>query len=222
MLISVLFRLAVSYHVVTPTVTEEGAWNAQVLATCAVPGTYTPRSELSHCTSVCDVSASSALPRFLVTKFCTNDICLVVYCAVLHCAAPRCALLCFAGLCFAGSPMLMLTAWHVSKPNPCVLFLSRSMCWWRITRNVLQPYPCVLSPCLMCWWWHTFGCLFQELIRKTKDSVVKEKEDEDARMKSQAKRLDYITRALRIEEMPVLRKKYEAQVNLLPACVCYL
>lgn len=53
----------------------------------------------------------------------------------------------------------------------------------------------------------------QELIRKTKDSVVKEKEDEDARMKSQAKRLDYITRALRIEEMPVLRKKYEAQVK---------
>lgn len=54
--------------------------------------------------------------------------------------------------------------------------------------------------------------LCQELIRKTKDSVVKEKEDEDARLKSQAKRLDYITRALRIEEMPVLRKKYEAQV----------
>lgn len=53
----------------------------------------------------------------------------------------------------------------------------------------------------------------QELIRKTKDSVVKEKEDEDARLKSQAKRLDYITRALRIEEMPVLRKKYEAQVK---------
>ncbi|CAM9860499.1 unnamed protein product, partial [Ectocarpus sp. 13 AM-2016] len=52
----------------------------------------------------------------------------------------------------------------------------------------------------------------EELIRKTKDSVVKEKEDEDARLKSQAKRLDYITRALRIEELPVLRKKYEAQV----------
>ena len=41
---------------------------------------------------------------------------------------------------------------------------------------------------------------------------MKEKEDEDARLKSQAKRLDYITRALRIEEMPVLKKKYEAQV----------
>lgn len=44
---------------------------------------------------------------------------------------------------------------------------------------------------------------------------MKEKEDEDARLKSQAKRLDYITRALRIEEMPVLRKKYEAQVRKL-------
>ncbi|CAM9158053.1 unnamed protein product [Laminaria digitata] len=53
----------------------------------------------------------------------------------------------------------------------------------------------------------------EELIRKTKDSVVKEKEDEDARMKSQAKRLDYITRALRIEEMPVLRNKYNSQVE---------
>lgn len=42
---------------------------------------------------------------------------------------------------------------------------------------------------------------------------MKEKEDEDARLKSQAKRLDYITRALRVEEMPVLKKKYEAQVN---------
>lgn len=52
----------------------------------------------------------------------------------------------------------------------------------------------------------------QELIRKTKDSVLKEKEDEDARMKAQAKRLDYITRALRIEEMPVLRNKYDTQV----------
>ncbi|CAM9635039.1 unnamed protein product [Pylaiella littoralis] len=53
----------------------------------------------------------------------------------------------------------------------------------------------------------------EELIRKTKDTVVKEKEDEDVRMKSQAKRLDYITRALRLEEMPVLRNKYEAQVE---------
>lgn len=44
--------------------------------------------------------------------------------------------------------------------------------------------------------------------------MVKEKEDEDARLKSQAKRLDYITRALRIEEMPVLRNKYEAQVKI--------
>lgn len=61
-----------------------------------------------------------------------------------------------------------------------------------------------------------FFSFLQELIRKTKDSVVKEKEDEDARLKSQAKRLDYITRALRIEEMPVLRKKYEAQVNHSP------
>lgn len=32
-------------------------------------------------------------------------------------------------------------------------------------------------------------------------------------MKAQAKRLDYITRALRIEEMPVLRSMYEAQVR---------
>lgn len=53
----------------------------------------------------------------------------------------------------------------------------------------------------------------QELIRKTQDSVIKEKEDEDARMKAQAKRLDYITRALRLEEMPVLRNKYNAQVR---------
>ncbi|CAM9201922.1 unnamed protein product [Sphacelaria rigidula] len=52
----------------------------------------------------------------------------------------------------------------------------------------------------------------EELIRKTQDSVIKEKEDEDARMKAQAKRLDYITRALRLEEMPVLRNKYNAQV----------
>jgi len=67
------------------------------------------------------------------------------------------------------------------------------------------------------WWLCAVLCCadagrFQELIRKTKDSVVKEKEDEDARLKSQAKRLDYITRALRVEEMPVLKKKYEAQV----------
>lgn len=43
--------------------------------------------------------------------------------------------------------------------------------------------------------------------------MLKEKEDEDSRMKSQAKRLDYITRALRTEEMPVLRKKYDTQVQ---------
>lgn len=53
----------------------------------------------------------------------------------------------------------------------------------------------------------------QELIRKTKDSVLKEKEDEDARLKAQARRLDYITRALRLEEMPILRRKYENQVR---------
>lgn len=70
---------------------------------------------------------------------------------------------------------------------------------------------------MLCWC--CVGCcpvlllIIQELIRKTKDTVVKEKEDEDARMKSQAKRLDYITRALRLEEMPVLRNKYEAQVK---------
>lgn len=43
--------------------------------------------------------------------------------------------------------------------------------------------------------------------------MLKEKEDEDARVRSQAKRLDYITRSLRLEEMPVLRKKYEKQVH---------
>lgn len=42
---------------------------------------------------------------------------------------------------------------------------------------------------------------------------MKEKEDEDNRLKSQAKRLDYITRALRMEEMPVLHNKYNAQVR---------
>ena len=31
-------------------------------------------------------------------------------------------------------------------------------------------------------------------------------------MKAQGRRLDYITRALRLEEMPVLRKKYDSQV----------
>lgn len=51
---------------------------------------------------------------------------------------------------------------------------------------------------------------------------MKEKEDEDARLKSQAKRLDYITRALRIEEMPVLRNKYEAQVRDAGFCCCRL
>lgn len=64
-----------------------------------------------------------------------------------------------------------------------------------------------VRPYFFCLWY------FQELIRKTKDSVVKEKEDEDNRMKSQAKRLDYITRALRMEEMPVLHNKYNNQVR---------
>ncbi|CAM9681223.1 unnamed protein product, partial [Discosporangium mesarthrocarpum] len=53
----------------------------------------------------------------------------------------------------------------------------------------------------------------EELIRKTRDSVLKEKEDEDSRLKQQAKRLDYITRALRMEEMPVLKDKYQKQVD---------
>lgn len=51
---------------------------------------------------------------------------------------------------------------------------------------------------------------------------MKEKEDEDARLKSQAKRLDYITRALRIEEMPVLKKKYEAQVCKQPTAAVFV
>ncbi|CAM9548063.1 unnamed protein product, partial [Phaeothamnion confervicola] len=52
-----------------------------------------------------------------------------------------------------------------------------------------------------------------ELIRKTKDEAKRAKEEEDKKVREQARRLDYVTRALRLEEMPVLKEKNAKQVE---------
>jgi len=53
----------------------------------------------------------------------------------------------------------------------------------------------------------------QTLIKETREKALKAREEQGRRLKEQAKRLDYITRALRMEEMPVLAELYKAQLE---------
>jgi len=48
----------------------------------------------------------------------------------------------------------------------------------------------------------------QKLIEETKEQAAKAKQAEEQRLAEQAKRIDYITRALRLEELPVLEALY--------------
>ena len=72
---------------------------------------------------------------------------------------------------------------------------------------------------------HTYGVLMEEsalteldvaarntLLTEAKMNAVKEKEEETRRLTEQAKRLDHITRALRIEAAEVIKKKYAIQL----------
>ena len=48
----------------------------------------------------------------------------------------------------------------------------------------------------------------KQLIEETREQAQKQREAEEQRFAEQAKRLDYVTRALRLEELPVLKSKY--------------
>ena len=48
----------------------------------------------------------------------------------------------------------------------------------------------------------------QKLIQETRDAATKKRLAEEQRLGEQAKRLDYVTRALRLEELPVLEARY--------------
>ncbi|KAJ1446349.1 hypothetical protein M885DRAFT_546895 [Pelagophyceae sp. CCMP2097] len=53
----------------------------------------------------------------------------------------------------------------------------------------------------------------QKVIEATKEAAVKERRAEELRLAEQARRLDYITRALRLEELPILADRYAQQVD---------
>ncbi|KAH8060836.1 hypothetical protein JL721_9059 [Aureococcus anophagefferens] len=48
----------------------------------------------------------------------------------------------------------------------------------------------------------------QKLIQETRDAATKKQKAEEQRLAEQAKRVDYVTRALRLEELPVLEARY--------------
>eukprot|EP00640_Fibrocapsa_japonica_P000291 CAMPEP_0113937048 /NCGR_PEP_ID=MMETSP1339-20121228/3751_1 /TAXON_ID=94617 /ORGANISM="Fibrocapsa japonica" /LENGTH=893 /DNA_ID=CAMNT_0000939673 /DNA_START=127 /DNA_END=2808 /DNA_ORIENTATION=+ /assembly_acc=CAM_ASM_000762 len=50
-----------------------------------------------------------------------------------------------------------------------------------------------------------------QLIQETREQAIKAKEEAEKRLKEQSRRLDYITRALRMDELPILAAKYKAQ-----------
>lgn len=51
----------------------------------------------------------------------------------------------------------------------------------------------------------------EKLQKEQQAKIDKEKEDADRKTKDVAKKLDYLVRAIRIEELPLLKKKYEEQ-----------
>ncbi len=53
----------------------------------------------------------------------------------------------------------------------------------------------------------------EQVIQNVKDEALTEKEKEEKRRRDQARRLDYIVRALRLEEGPILEKKFAQQQN---------
>ncbi len=53
----------------------------------------------------------------------------------------------------------------------------------------------------------------EQVIKNLKDEALTEKEKEEKRRRDQARRLDYIVRALRLEEEPILQQKFIKQQN---------
>ncbi len=53
----------------------------------------------------------------------------------------------------------------------------------------------------------------EQVIKNLKDEALTEKEKEEKRRRDQARRLDYIVRALRLEEGPILQQKFIKQQN---------
>ena len=47
------------------------------------------------------------------------------------------------------------------------------------------------------------------ILAESRETAIKARDDELQRTQDQAKRIDYITRALRDEEMPLIKKQYE-------------
>jgi hypothetical protein len=50
--------------------------------------------------------------------------------------------------------------------------------------------------------------------QSVKSEILTEKEKEEKRLRDQAKRLDYIARAMRMEELPVLKRKFAEQLKI--------
>mmetsp|Transcript_7673 Transcript_7673/g.11534 ORF Transcript_7673/g.11534 Transcript_7673/m.11534 type:complete len:968 (+) Transcript_7673:90-2993(+) len=53
----------------------------------------------------------------------------------------------------------------------------------------------------------------ETMIKTAKNEILSEKDKEEKRMKEQARRMDYIVRAMRMEELPIVRKKEEQQIK---------
>jgi len=53
----------------------------------------------------------------------------------------------------------------------------------------------------------------QKLIQETRDAATKKRLAEDQRLAEQARRLDYVSRALRLEELPVLEARYAQRLE---------
>jgi translation initiation factor 3 subunit A len=51
------------------------------------------------------------------------------------------------------------------------------------------------------------------LQKESQEKLAKEKEEADRKVKEAAKKLDYLVRAIRIEELPLVKKKYEERVR---------
>lgn len=54
----------------------------------------------------------------------------------------------------------------------------------------------------------------EALQREHQEKINKEKEEAERKMKEAAKKLDYLVRAIRIEELPLIKKRYEERIKL--------
>lgn len=54
----------------------------------------------------------------------------------------------------------------------------------------------------------------EALQKEHQEKLIKEKEEAERKLKEAAKKLDYLVRAIRIEELPLIKKQYEEKTNM--------